>query len=81
MNAIKSIVSELGKKIPIQLGGGIRNLNTVESFLNSGVDSIIIGTAAVTHPEFLKEACYEFPGQNCWLDAKMVTLLLMVGRK
>ena len=52
-NAIKSIVSELGREIPIQLGGGIRNLNTVESFLNSGVDSIIIGTAAVTHPELL----------------------------
>jgi|TARA_B110000003_G_scaffold114872_1_gene117529 phosphoribosylformimino-5-aminoimidazole carboxamide ribotide isomerase len=70
-SAIKSIVSELGKKIPIQLGGGIRNLNTVESFLNSGVDSIIIGTAAVTHPEFLKEACYEFPGQIIvGLDAK-----------
>ena len=46
-NAIKSIVSELGGEIPIQLGGGIRNLDTVESFLNSGVDSIIIGTAAV----------------------------------
>ena len=70
-NAIKSIVSELGGKIPIQLGGGIRNLNTVESFLNSGVDSIIIGTAAVTHPEFLQEACLEFPGQIIvGLDAK-----------
>ncbi|MDG2252759.1 MAG: 1-(5-phosphoribosyl)-5-[(5-phosphoribosylamino)methylideneamino]imidazole-4-carboxamide isomerase [Methylophilaceae bacterium] len=70
-NAIKSIVSELGREIPIQLGGGIRNLNTVESFLNSGVDSIIIGTAAVTHPEFLKEACREFPGQIIvGLDAK-----------
>ena len=39
--------------------------------MNSGVDSIIIGTAAVTHPEFLKEACYEFPGQIIvGLDAK-----------
>ena len=65
------VVSELGREIPIQLGGGIRNLNTVESFLNSGVDSIIIGTAAVTHPEFLKEACREFPGQIIvGLDAK-----------
>jgi len=70
-NAIKSIVSELGGVIPIQLGGGIRNLETVESFLNSGVDSIIIGTAAVTHPEFLKEACLLFPGQIIvGLDAK-----------
>ena len=70
-NAIKSIVSELGGEIPIQLGGGIRNLDTVESFLNSGVDSIIIGTAAVTHPKFLREACLAFPGQIIvGLDAK-----------
>ena len=70
-NAIKSIVSELGGEIPIQLGGGIRNLDTVESFLNSGVDSIIIGTAAVTQPEFLQEACLAFPGQIIvGLDAK-----------
>ena len=70
-NAIKSIVSELGGEIPIQLGGGIRNLDTVESFLNSGVDSVIIGTAAVTHPELLQEACLAFPGQIIvGLDAK-----------
>ncbi|MGE4596769.1 MAG: HisA/HisF-related TIM barrel protein, partial [Methylophilaceae bacterium] len=70
-NAIKSIVNEVSQEIPIQLGGGIRNLDTVEQFLNSGVDSIIIGTAAVTHPGFLHEACYAFPGQIIvGLDAK-----------
>jgi len=70
-NAIKSIVSEVNNEIPIQLGGGIRNLDTVEKFLNSGVDSIIIGTAAVTNPGFLHEACYSFPGQIIvGLDAK-----------
>jgi phosphoribosylformimino-5-aminoimidazole carboxamide ribotide isomerase len=70
-DAIKSIVSEIGSEIPIQLGGGIRNLNTVENFLNSGVDSIIVGTAAVTNPGFLHEACYAFPGQIIvGLDAK-----------
>ena len=70
-NAIKSIVSEVDNEIPIQLGGGIRNLDTVEKFLNSGVDSIIIGTAAVTNPGFLHEACYSFPGQIIvGLDAK-----------
>ena len=69
--AIKSIVSEVGSEIPIQLGGGIRNLDTVESFLNSGVDSAIIGTAAVTNPGFLHEACFAFPGQIIvGLDAK-----------
>lgn len=61
--AIKAIVSEVANEIPIQLGGGIRNLDTVESFLNSGVDSVIIGTAAVTNPGFLHEACFAFPGQ------------------
>jgi len=69
--AVRLIVSEVGNEIPIQLGGGIRNLGTVENFLNSGVDSVIIGTAAVTNPGFLHEACYAFPGQIIvGLDAK-----------
>lgn len=69
--AIKAIVSEVANEIPIQLGGGIRNLDTVESFLNNGVDSVIIGTAAVTNPGFLHEACFAFPGQIIvGLDAK-----------
>ena len=70
-SAIKSIVSEVGADIPIQLGGGIRNLDTVEKFIHSGVDSVIIGTAAVTHPGFLHEVCFAFPGQIVvGLDAK-----------
>jgi len=70
-DAVRSIVSEVGKEVPIQLGGGIRNLDTVDNFLNSGVDSVIIGTAAVTNPGFLHEACYAFPGQIIvGLDAK-----------
>ena len=70
-STIKSIVSEVGADIPIQLGGGIRNLDTVEKFIHSGVDSVIIGTAAVTHPGFLHEACFAFPGQIVvGLDAK-----------
>ena len=69
--AIRAIVSEVSDEIPIQLGGGIRNLNTVENFLNSGVDSIILGTAAVTNPVFLNAACHAFPGQIIvGLDAK-----------
>ena len=70
-SAIKSIVAEVGGQAPIQLGGGIRNLDTVEKFINSGVDSVIIGTAAVTNPGFLHEACFAFPGQIIvGLDAK-----------
>jgi len=69
--AIKSIVKEVNGEIPIQLGGGIRNLDTVEKYLNNGVDYIIIGTAAVKNPGFLHEACYAFPGQIIvGLDAK-----------
>ncbi|MFM7482332.1 MAG: 1-(5-phosphoribosyl)-5-[(5-phosphoribosylamino)methylideneamino]imidazole-4-carboxamide isomerase [Candidatus Methylopumilus sp.] len=69
--AIKAIVKEMDGEIPIQLGGGIRNLDTVEKYLNNGVDYIIIGTAAVKNPGFLHEACYAFPGQIIvGLDAK-----------
>ncbi|MBL6686256.1 MAG: 1-(5-phosphoribosyl)-5-[(5-phosphoribosylamino)methylideneamino]imidazole-4-carboxamide isomerase [Methylophilaceae bacterium] len=71
LNAIKEIISEIGQKIPIQLGGGIRSLDTIEKFLESGLDSVIIGTAAITQPGFLHEACYAFPGQiMVGLDAK-----------
>ena len=70
-SAIKAIVKEVDGAIPIQLGGGIRNLDTVEKYLNNGVDYIIIGTAAVKNPGFLHEACYAFPGQIIvGLDAK-----------
>ena len=70
-SSIKAIVKEVGGAIPIQLGGGIRNLDTVEKYLNNGVDYIIIGTAAVKNPGFLHEACYAFPGQIIvGLDAK-----------
>ena len=71
LNAIKEIISEIGQKSPIQLGGGIRSLDTIEKFLESGLDSVIIGTAAITQPGFLHEACYAFPGQiMVGLDAK-----------
>ena len=67
---IKEILHEMGD-IPVQLGGGIRNLDTVEELLNSGIDSVIIGTAAITNPGFLHEACFAFPGQIIvGLDAK-----------
>jgi len=69
--AIKSIVSAVGGDIPIQLGGGIRDLDTIERYLDSGIDYVIIGTAAVKTPGFLHEACYAFPGQiMVGLDAK-----------
>ena len=70
-SAIKAIVDEVGTDIPIQLGGGIRDLETIERYLDDGVSYVIIGTAAVKNPGFLHEACYAFPGQVIvGLDAK-----------
>ena len=69
--AIKAIVKSCGGEIPIQLGGGIRDLDTIERYLDDGIDYVIIGTAAVENPGFLHEACYAFPGQIIvGLDAK-----------
>jgi phosphoribosylformimino-5-aminoimidazole carboxamide ribotide isomerase len=50
-------------KIPVQLGGGIRNMKTVESWLAEGISRVIIGTAAVREPAFVKEAARKFPGK------------------
>ena len=60
--AIKAIVGEVGDSIPLQLGGGVRDLDTVERYLDDGISYIIIGTAAVKTPGFLHDACYAFPG-------------------
>ena len=49
--------------IPIQLGGGIRNISTVERWIDSGVSRIILGTAAIKDPVFVAEACKEYPGK------------------
>ncbi|MGC3963557.1 MAG: 1-(5-phosphoribosyl)-5-[(5-phosphoribosylamino)methylideneamino]imidazole-4-carboxamide isomerase [Rhodocyclaceae bacterium] len=61
-SAIRAIVDELDDSIPIQLGGGIRDLDTIERYLDDGVSYIIIGTAAVKNPGFLHDACSAFPG-------------------
>jgi phosphoribosylformimino-5-aminoimidazole carboxamide ribotide isomerase len=50
-------------KIPMQLGGGIRNLTTVERWLAEGITRVIIGTAAVRDPDFVKAAARKFPGK------------------
>lgn len=51
------------EEIPVQLGGGIRDLDTIERYLDDGLSYIIIGTAAVKSPGFLHDACSAFPGQ------------------
>ena len=49
--------------IPVQLGGGIRNMQTIEGWLERGVRRVILGTVALHQPELVKEACKRFPGQ------------------
>src|SRR5436190_1892946 len=60
-----------GDSPPVQLGGGIRDLDTIEHYLDLGVGYIIIGTAAVKNPGFLQDACTAFSGHIIVaLDAK-----------
>ncbi len=60
--AIKSIIAAVGGDIPVQIGGGIRDLDTIERYLDAGISYVIIGTAAVKDPGFLHDACSAFPG-------------------
>ena len=69
--AVKAILAEVGDEIPVQLGGGIRDLDTIERYLDDGLSFIIIGTAAVKNPGFLRDACSAFGGHIIvGLDAK-----------
>ena len=69
--AIKAILDVVGDSIPVQLGGGIRDLDTIERCLDDGLTYVIIGTAAVKNPGFLRDACVAFPGHIIvGLDAK-----------
>ena len=61
-SVIKKIVAAAGDGMPVQLGGGIRDLDTIERYLDDGVTYVIIGTAAVKTPGFLHDACGAFPG-------------------
>jgi phosphoribosylformimino-5-aminoimidazole carboxamide ribotide isomerase len=60
--AVRAIIAEVGDEIPVQLGGGIRDLDTIERYLDDGLSYVIIGTAAVKSPGFLKDACTAFGG-------------------
>lgn len=58
-------------QLPIQIGGGIRSLETIEAYVKAGVSYVIIGTKAVREPDFVTEACQAFPGRVIvGLDAK-----------
>ena len=60
--AIRKILREVGSEVDIQLGGGIRDLDTIERYLDAGLRFVIIGTAAVKNPGFLQDACTAFGG-------------------
>ncbi|MCY4427178.1 MAG: 1-(5-phosphoribosyl)-5-[(5-phosphoribosylamino)methylideneamino]imidazole-4-carboxamide isomerase [Halieaceae bacterium] len=67
---VKSIAATF-PELPIQLGGGIRELSTVEHYLEAGVSYVIIGTRAVREPDFVAQACAAFPGRvMVGLDAR-----------
>ena len=71
LGAIKDILKVVDGEIPVQLGGGIRDLDTIEQYIDAGIEYVIIGTAAVKNPGFLKDACAAFAGHIIvGLDAK-----------
>lgn len=59
--AVKSILSAID--LPVQLGGGIRNMDMIADWLEAGIARVILGTLALRNPMLVKEACRNFPGQ------------------
>ncbi len=67
--AVEAILKTV--KIPVQLGGGIRDIATMERWLEAGISRLILGTLAVKNPDLVKEACRLFPGKIAvGIDAK-----------
>ena len=68
-NVIKDIVAKFDLKV--ELGGGIRNLDNIQKYIDAGVEKVILGSAAIKNKNFLKEACEQFPKKIALgLDAK-----------
>jgi phosphoribosylformimino-5-aminoimidazole carboxamide ribotide isomerase len=61
-SVIRRIVDAVGDEAPVQLGGGLRDLDTIERYIDGGVGFVVIGTAAVKNPGFLHDACSAFGG-------------------
>ena len=59
--SVEAILKEV--RVPAQLGGGIRDLPTIEAWLGKGIARIILGTAALTNPDLVREGCRKFPGK------------------
>lgn len=68
---VVTAIAKAHPQLPIQIGGGIRSAETIEYYLNAGVNYVIIGTKAVKEPEFVTQMCKEFAGHIIvGLDAK-----------
>jgi phosphoribosylformimino-5-aminoimidazole carboxamide ribotide isomerase len=75
LDIIENIVKKLN--ISIEIGGGIRSVENIRAYLNIGVDKVVLGSAAIKNPDFLKQACEEFEGRIVLgLDAKQGKLLV-----
>ena len=75
LDIIESIIKKLG--ISVEVGGGIRSIEKIERYLNIGVDKVILGSAAINNPNFLKEACEKFKNKIVLgLDAKKKMILI-----
>jgi len=61
LKTIRDILAAI--KVPIQVGGGIRDLKTIEMYIDAGVSKVIIGSEALYNPEFVKDACKRFEGK------------------
>ena len=69
LDIVKDIVSKFDLKV--EIGGGIRNFESIKKYSDVGVEKVILGSAAIKDKNFLKEACQKFPGKICLgLDAK-----------
>ena len=64
-NIIKDIVAKFDLKV--ELGGGIRNLDNIQKYIDAGVEKVILGSAAIKDKNFLKEACEQFPKKLLWV--------------
>ncbi len=70
-DAVRAIAARF-PALPIQIGGGIRTREVIQSYLDAGVSWVIIGTQAVRDPDFVRQMCREFPGHiMVGLDARL----------
>ena len=80
LDVIQEIVRKYDFKV--EVGGGVRSLESIQKYVDLGVEKIILGSAAIKNKEFLREACIKFKNKIALgLDAKMETFPLQAGKK